>query len=886
MSYIFSGHFLSFISFQNQIMPIWLPAGIALVGCYLWWWRFFPAVILASFIFNLSIAPDFELTNIVTQSVLQNSIIALGAGIQAIVGGALLRYWLGNPIHQSNNGKSLYFIFIVGILVNLISATIGVNALSFFNPDYAIGNVKLNLLFWWLGDSLGVLLATPFILTIINFKHFTKQGKTRGIILYSISALFIIISLLTHFFISNTKVNTDKLIENGTTIIENGIYRQVSHSVELLNELASLIQDNPTLSRKQFQTLTAPLFNKSTTLTAMSWNPRIKQTQKNIHEAALSLDYQQEKVIKGTPLNSDDDIVYVKFISPEAKNEQAIGLNVNANPSRKATLAEVMLNFQPRATPIIQLVQSTEKEPGFLIFFPVFEKTKKSKEGFIENNKLLGFVTGVYLAEKVIINAVSHLQKNLFYYKIFEENNPQWFTTNITKPIKESLRKKYSINVAGQFWQVQLFANEEFLSQRRNQDFARFFLLLVVIVTSIITSLLLMNNRQLYLDRLVKKRTNSLNLAMQEETEANQAKSQFLATMSHEIRTPMNGVLGTLQLLKDKVTQNDSRELLKNAEFSAHSLLTIINDILDFSKIESKMLTLENIDFSLRKIVESVTSNLSPILTQKSIELKTSYQNAIPDIWQGDPTRIKQILTNLVSNASKFSEKGCITIELLHKNIDGETQLCIKVSDTGIGMTQETIDHLFEQFTQADTSTSRLYGGTGLGMAITQNLINLMQGTIDVKSTLGVGTSFEVNLPLKEGTSPELIEEDLLDAPELKGRKILIAEDNRINQVIIKAMLTKTNATLKIVENGQLAIDAYKEFQPDMILMDIQMPVLDGIEACKVIKNLSPNIPIIAFTANVILEDVENYLNNGFNGHISKPIEVNKLYAKLNKYLK
>ena len=200
-SYIVFGHLLSSFSFHGQIVPIWLPAGIALLGCYLWWWRFAPAVFLAAFTFNFSVIPNFDISLIYSVTGIQNGIVAAGATLQAMVGSALLRYWLGNPISQSQNKKTLYFILIVGILVNLISSTIGVSALTLFNPQYSAEDFQLNLIYWWLSDSLGVLLSLPFMFSLLKFRQLkTEQRNARLIIIYAMSALLIIIILLTNFF--------------------------------------------------------------------------------------------------------------------------------------------------------------------------------------------------------------------------------------------------------------------------------------------------------------------------------------------------------------------------------------------------------------------------------------------------------------------------------------------------------------------------------------------------------------------------------------------------------------------------------------------------------------------------------------------------------------
>jgi len=889
-SYIFSGYLLSFLSFQSQIVPIWLPAGIALVGCYLWWWRFFPAVFLASFLFNCFATPYGDTPLLFTDLAIQNAIIATGAALQAMAGSALLRYWLGNPICQQQNNKTIYFIFIVGILINLISATTGVSSLSIFNPEYSVEYFKLHFIFWWLGDSIGVLLALPFILSLLNFKQLKiEQKKARLIITYSVSVLFIIIVLLIKFFLLNANSAANELVEKEVKVIENGIYRQISRSIEQLSTLAEMVQHTPEIDREQFNLFVNQLTQSSNTLKAMSWNPIIRQNQKPDHETQLALLYKKNIAIRGKPLSIDDKLIYVKLISPEASNSKAIGFNVYSNPSRKVTLDTTMANYQPQATPIIQLVQSFEKEPAFLLFFPVFEQVDK-KERTIDKT-LVGFATGVFLAEKIISNAITDSQEKLFYYEVFEQNKKQWFLSNTknegnnSSDINESF--SHTFNVAGQTWKINLFVNKNYFIQQQHQDFLKLFLLLVIIVTTIILSLLIMNNRQLHLDSLVSQRTESLNAAMQEAKHANKAKSQFLANMSHEIRTPMNSVIGFAQLAKVSDNMDEIKSYLQHIDISSDLLLHIVNNILDISKIESEKLFLTKETFDLHLVLNRNYSLFE--VEASNNELSWHLKDNLPANvnFSGDQTRIEQILMNLCGNAMKFTKTGGVSVTAdLVKVFDNIAHIAITVKDTGIGISPSQIKTLFKPFTQADASTSRDFGGTGLGLTIAKRLSQLMGGDITIESEVDAGTSFifTCKLPLSR-TKPTVtnLENDSFQKytkqEELKKLKVLVAEDNRINQKLIKTVLTKLGIDAVIVENGQLAVDYVKQESVDVILMDCQMPVLDGYQATEQIRAMPEyiDLPIFALTADVDTRSKEKALSLGFTKHLAKPINLEQL---------
>lgn len=376
---------------------------------------------------------------------------------------------------------------------------------------------------------------------------------------------------------------------------------------------------------------------------------------------------------------------------------------------------------------------------------------------------------------------------------------------------------------------------------------------------------------------------NALEWARNEAEKASKTKSEFLANMSHEIRTPMNAILGGLQMVDQRSLDKRSQIMLENATSSAQSLLTIINDILDYSKIEDNKLDLEQAPFLMTEVLKSVRFEVDGILSQKGIELITNIDEAFSDGWLGDMVRVKQICLNLVSNAVKFTEHGNVTVNLYPTMLESRAAIGLTVIDTGIGMSEEALKRVFERFSQADSSTTRRFGGTGLGMSITLSLVKMMGGTIDVQSQTGVGTTFTVHLPLPKATQViKPLPDNIFNTPQLSGKRILIAEDNEINRMIVRSMLEKTSAKMLTVTNGKLAVEAATQKYFDIILMDIQMPEMDGVEAMLKIKAVNPTIPIVALTANAMVSDVKHYLQEGFDEHLSKPIDMNKLFRLLN----
>lgn len=392
------------------------------------------------------------------------------------------------------------------------------------------------------------------------------------------------------------------------------------------------------------------------------------------------------------------------------------------------------------------------------------------------------------------------------------------------------------------------------------------------------------------LDKQVKIRTKAYEVEKIKAEEASEIKSQFLANMSHEVRTPMNGVLGVMQLLRLESLNKKQISLIDTAIFSAENLLKILNDILDFSKIEANKLDIENIEFELQPILDSIYSNIKLDIERKGISLNIINQTSKNTLWTGDPTRFYQVLLNLVTNATKFTETGTIEVYITLEKTNGVSYLQSRVVDTGIGMSSEEVSNLFQNFHQADASITRKFGGTGLGLTIAKRLAKLMGGNLTVTSKKNKGSTFiftieskPVSSSLEEAKDSKNTTNNL--TPDWSNKRILIAEDNRINQKILHAMLEPTHAISRCVNNGKEAVDLAFEFKPDIVLMDIQMPVMDGITASIELRKKQFNKPIIAFTANVMKGDIEQYLENGINGYIPKPINVNLFYRTISQLL-
>ncbi len=389
------------------------------------------------------------------------------------------------------------------------------------------------------------------------------------------------------------------------------------------------------------------------------------------------------------------------------------------------------------------------------------------------------------------------------------------------------------------------------------------------------------------LEVAVKERTLELEEARVAAESANEAKSVFLASMSHEIRTPLNGILGMAQALQDSGLSSNQESLVQILCDSGELLLSIINDVLDISKIEAGKLEFETTPYHLRQLANTMSQHYGLRAKQKGLTFSVTLSEAATTTVLTDPTRLQQVAGNLLSNAIKFTEEGFVSLHIDLRDMRNSTaMLTLKVADTGPGIAKDRQPKLFQRFSQADATVTRMHGGTGLGLAISRHICELTGGSIKLRSEAGQGAEFQANLMVNRAPKEES-HQDVTKRPndttDLAQLHILAAEDNRTNQLVLRHMLTNSGPPkLTIVPDGAQAVQEWQRGSYDMILMDINMPVMDGMEATRQIRSIEHEkmlepIPIIAVSANAMVHQVAGYLNGGMSGHVPKPISRDKL---------
>ena len=528
----------------------------------------------------------------------------------------------------------------------------------------------------------------------------------------------------------------------------------------------------------------------------------------------------------------------------------------------------------------------------YLLIAQVYEKQGQLKEALLYGLKGLSMVRGTgnkALLRKAYANLAS-VYARLGNYKTAYDNEILFQLLDDSLYSRESSNRMASLQMQYEFDKKAqadsiLHANENKIHQLQLQKQKAYtgmgvagFILLVLLLFFVYRN---------YKNQ--RKATAEMAIARQRAERSEQFKQQFLANMSHEIRTPMNAVMGMTNLLIEKNPRNDQEAYLDGIKKSSEILLHIINDILDLSKIEAGKMELEKIDFSLSVMLDQVKQTLQYRAGEKGLELRVVIDKQLPDVLEGDPFRLNQVLINLTGNAIKFTEKGSVAIEVSKGTRENEIKFSI--SDTGIGIPEDKLNSVFDSFTQASSSDTRKFGGTGLGLSISKQMVELMDGRISVESRLGSGTTFSFGIICPAGSRERLNQQrssELIDGSILSGLKILLVDDNEYNLIVAGDTL-KSKAVLEITEatNGKEAVECLKLGDFDVVLMDVQMPVMDGYEATNCIREqFAPpknQVPIIALTASVIRSDLDKCREAGMNDYIHKPVKASEMITAIAK---
>ena len=547
----------------------------------------------------------------------------------------------------------------------------------------------------------------------------------------------------------------------------------------------------------------------------------------------------------------------VKWIQPQRGNEQFVGKVLFQDKKRKDTLKKAIKSKQPQFSPIVELEQGGE---GTLLYAPIFINESHS-----------GHIITVFKMDEIIRYGFGEDFIDGHQIEIKNLEQVQVFGAKDTK--LESRYISFHLRDHGLNWRIRVKNDRAIILSSLDlyPDIVLTFGLLISLFIGVFV----------YFYHLLSMRKIDIEKAYE-------SKSDFLANISHEIRTPLNGVVGITNLLEGELETSENKKRIEYMKASSQILLQLVNDILDFSKIEKGKVVLENNPESLQDLLLDIEDLFKPLVETKKIDLEVDTSDLHGVFFLADKTRLTQIISNLVNNAIKFTEEGYVRISVdVHNQIISKKQKVIfKIEDTGIGISKEAQKKLFSTFSQADASTTRKYGGTGLGLSIAKSFAQLMGGGIQVKSEEGKGSVFEVSVYLEPVEISSKMTEKITNSelePFAEQLTVLVAEDNEINQIVIKEFLLKLNCEVLLASNGQVAVDICMNQPVDVILMDCQMPVMDGYEATKIITEKMRGVRplIVALTASTTDETRKACSEAGMDGFLVKPLDHNKAYNLL-----
>ncbi len=885
--------------------PVFPAAGLAVAAALYFGNRILPGIWLGSFFINLA-TPWYHGTLHADAAVVA-VLLATGAALQAYAAAALVTRFLGDKWRVLETERDIAcFLVCSGPVACLVSATVGIAALHLAGiiPSE---DLAFSWWSWWSGDTLGVVLFAPLTLIFL-----LRESPWKERLLNVTVPMAVTLMLVTASYLGiarwEQRQQEAQIADHGRKLTRLLDHRLIAHQ-EAIAALRRVIEMNPEMTFRQFEYFTSITLHDNPDIFGLSFNPFVPHADRGRFESAMAAKSPTGS-FRITERNSRKDLVpagarphyvCVGYIAPIAGNLPAIGFDINSEPIRRAAIDKALSTGRPAVTAPIQLVQEQQKRVGVLLMHPAYRRSGTAVA--TDPASPLGFAVAVIKVDEMIQIAIRDQLPEGLELRVSDPAAPAskrvLFQSASAPQPADSYAWHGKLTIADRHWTVDIFPTSEYLAHHRSWIAWSVGIVGLLFAALLQVMMLAMTGRTSVIQRRVSEQTVALMQAKELADAANQAKGEFLANVSHEIRTPMNAIIGIAYLMRRDATGRQRQQLCK-IDRAARHLLGIINDVLDFSKVDAKKMTLQPTVFGVSSIIETIRSVLADRIEQAQVDFIVDVRN-IPRRVYGDDLKLEQILLNFVSNAFKFTERG--TIELIDEKIRCEGEqvwLRFSVRDTGIGMTSGQQEKIFNAFEQGDGSMTRRYGGTGLGLAICQRLAELMDGHIHVESTPGAGSTFSFEAPfgLVDGAEvtdrsvaaatarAEAVDVEARLAPHA-GQKILLAEDNPLNREVIIDLLQHVGLEVEAAVDGEKALQRARQKRYDLVLLDMQMPVMGGIETVQQLRQLAgyESTPVLALTANAREDDVEACRRAGMNAHISKPVDPNQLYATLLNWL-
>ena len=814
-----------------------------------------------------------------------NIALAATAVVQLVLGKALIDKFCVLPVRSHTPLEIVKFLVLTGPVACLLTSLITIAILA-SNLPYSTGVLVYIAVALWVGNLLSVVFITPVLLFLLPNEYVRKAQRPFAAITATLVVLVTIFSVYLLSESNHKQEQETKFVDATQEFVEatEVLFTSIKHNLVALD---GLIQSSEYISKSEFEQFTGEMLSLHTNdaIRAFAWLPKIMRDQRADFEQHLFNEQEPNQQIrqvssKGIGIAPTQDYYLpIKYSSPYSKNKDAIGLDVSRHPIVQTSVERAIAEETYALTPFLSLVQQQDKFTGVIVYYPSYSSVPGEEP-------LTGLVEAV-LEIDILLSSLHEQPRGDFYtFQLTYGNN------TYTHP-EFNQKAKFSHQVEFEFFGEP--AKLVFVSTKKFElgliNWISFVVLLTGCVLGVVCVMFVffIVTFNASLTRQVNESTKKLVQQNAELATANEAKNLFLANISHEYRTPLNAIIGFTEIATGEVNDQSALSYFKQINASSNILLGIVNDVLDYSKMQAGELRLESRPFNIRAASQSVVDLLAEKAKQKSIDLKFNF-NGCMDSWvNADEVRFKQILINLLNNAIKFTEQGHVTVQCECAGIDKEQRkIVLSVEDTGIGIAEDALDELFKPFLQAEASTNRRFGGTGLGLSIVRQLCDLMGGEVSVESKLNVGSKFTISLPFEKVEKPE--QETQLNPTQgfnYKPYKVLVAEDNKVNQLVISKHLEKLEIQYQLADNGQKALELLEQNEVDIILMDLQMPVMDGFTASSLIKqnkNLQ-HIPIVILSASVGNDEKEKAEVLGIHDYIEKPFKQEQLIEVFNKYL-
>lgn len=877
--YYFSGKLGLLLSippgFATAIFP---PTGIALACLYI----FGPKVIMGVFLGSLALNISTNAQNGADLSSLNfyitPTLIGLGALIQSF-----FSYFFSKPFYKTQlplvkTTDVALFLLLAGPVSSLFNSIYS-PTLLYLNGSIGSDNFLFTWFNWWVGDTLGVLLIFPILISI--FGREKKIWKKRRYVVSIPLIICLLICIITFWQVNKgqyQKMEAD--FSNIADKIHNKINNELQKTVSKVESVRNFFYASEFVDKDEFEEFVSHIIEDESGLTAFQWAPYT--SKKALPSLSKELSY---KLDSSDIFDEAHHAYIIKYSSPIFDNKKILGMNLNKYPEIIKAINYSVVLYSPTVSSLDHAL-SNSNDKSFILVVPVFKQSGTSKE------EILGVIIGQVSVDIFFRTIFNLSETNNIKFEIFDPQNKTdtlLYRINDPKiPDFSIINRRYTQKVYNRDYEISLTPKITYFAKQSTLISWSVLVGGLSISCLLGTFLLSFSGRELEIQKEVEKKTKELQIMNAQLQEATLAKSIFLANMSHEIRTPMNAILGVSDLLEDHLNTKKQRDDLQIIKKSAQDLLIIIEDILDISKLEANKISINDTNFSLNQLIKDIAAMFRPMATNKNIDFSVLKKGEIYDYLHGDSARIKQVLSNLISNAIKFTDSGSIKVRITGRKEREQVHLRFRVIDTGIGISDEEINRLFKPFEQLSNGTTKIYKGTGLGLSISKGLSEMLGGSLHYQKAKEGGSMFVFDITLDTASEAEFENEQHLDVKvheNLYGKKVLIVEDNLINQKICERILDKIGLEYITCDNGQMAIDILEKESIDIIVMDCQMPILDGYKTTEIIRNelKLEDTYIIALTANAMKEDRDKCLNAGMNDYISKPIDRKTFIKALNK---